>query len=61
MADCALSNDPDFLLYYASVLEREAAARPRQNVAWMLEGAVRARREATRQPAQGDLFAGAAA
>lgn len=54
-----LNNDPDFLDYYAGVLEREAAARPRQNVAWMLAGADNARQRAAvlRVPDQGELFA----
>ncbi|QNQ62497.1 hypothetical protein IB024_01700 [Brucella sp. 6810] len=48
----------EFLDYYASVLEREAAARPGQNVDWMIEGAARAREQAAvaRVPAQADLF-----
>lgn len=52
--------DPAFLLYYASVLEREAAARPQQNVAWMVTGAERAREAAKAGPAQSDLFGAAA-
>ena len=52
-----LRTDPAFLLYYASVLEREAAARPSQNVAWMIAGAERARAAATGKPEQGELFA----
>lgn len=46
---------PAFLLYYASVLEREAKARPGQDVAWMLRGAERARQQAA-VPVQGELF-----
>jgi len=55
----ALRDDPEFLLYYARVLLREAKARRGQNVAWMLAGAARARREAmaARTPKQMDLFA----
>lgn len=50
--------DRDFLLYYAGVLLREAKARRGQNVAWMLEGAARARRKAMAdKPEQGELFA----
>lgn len=46
-----------FLLYYASVLLREAKARRGQNVQWMLTGAARARREAfAMRPAQAELF-----
>jgi hypothetical protein len=49
----------DFLIYYASVLLREAKARRGQNVGWMLAGAARARREATAinlKPKQGVLL-----
>lgn len=49
-----------FLLYYAKVLLREARSRRGQNVAWMIAGAARARREAMAidlTPAQPDLFA----
>lgn len=42
--------DRDFLLYYARVMLREASARRGQNVAWMLAGAARARREAMALP-----------
>lgn len=50
--------DRDFLLYYAGVLLREAKARRGQDVAWMLEGAAKARREAMEaRPVQGELFA----
>ena len=54
-------NSPEFLEFYASVLEREAAARPGQNVGWMIVGAERARQQAAqaRIPAQADLFEGA--
>lgn len=51
-----IRTDPAFLLYYASVLEREAAARPQQNVAWMVAGAARARAAAKTEPAQRELF-----
>ena len=49
-----------FLLHYARVLLREARSRRGQNVQWMLDGAARARREASGinlSPAQPDLFA----
>lgn len=50
----------DFLLYYASVLLREARARRgRHNVAWMIDGAAQATREAAAidlRPAQGVLL-----
>lgn len=50
-------NSPAFLEYYASVLQREADARPGQDVQWMIDGAKRARRQAAAvRPAQGDLF-----
>jgi hypothetical protein len=49
--------DRPFLLHYARVLLREAKARRGQNVAWMLAGAARARREAlATKPVQPDLF-----
>jgi hypothetical protein len=35
-----------FLAYYASVLTREADARPGQNISWMRDGAARALRDA---------------
>lgn len=52
------NSDPAFLVYYAGVLEREAAARPGQDVDWMIAGAERARRQAKElsRPVQGDLF-----
>lgn len=53
------AEERDFLLYYASVLEREADARPNQDVQWMLDGAARSRREASAidlTPPQPDLF-----
>ena len=54
-----MTADRSFLLYYASVLLREAKARRGQNVQWMLNGAARARREAfAMRPAQADLFSG---
>ena len=54
----ASNNDPDFLDYYASVLEREATVRGVQNCDWMVAGAERARKRAAelRIPKQGDLF-----
>lgn len=57
------AEERDFLLYYASVLDREADARPHQEVVWMREGAARARREASSidlRPAQPNLFGEAA-
>lgn len=48
-----------FLIHYARVLLREAAARRGQNVGWMLDGVIRARREAQSiVPDQPDLFGG---
>ena len=53
----APSGSRSFLLYYASVLLREAKARRGENVQWMLTGAARARREAfAMRPAQAELF-----
>ena len=52
-----------YLLYYAAVLEREADARPHQDVQWMRDGAARARSEAASidlRPAQPSLFGEAA-
>lgn len=58
-ADTFPNGDRSFLLYYASVLLREAKARRGQNVGWMISGAARARREAfAMRPAQDDLFSG---
>lgn len=55
-------NSPAFLEYYAGVLEREAAARPGQDVEWMLLGAAKARLQAKSfRPEQPDLFEGLAA
>lgn len=53
-----MNRDPSFLRYYASVLEREAASRPGQNVQWMIDGAARARRQADELsiPEQPDFF-----
>ena len=48
-----------FLLHYARVLLREARARRGQRVAWMIDGAARATREAMAidlRPAQGVLL-----
>lgn len=49
---------PEFLRYYAKVLLREAKARRGTEFSrWLLDGAMRARREAMAfRPAQGDLF-----
>lgn len=50
-------NSSAFLEYYASVLQREADARPGQDVQWMIDGAARARRQAAEaRPEQGELF-----
>lgn len=52
-------NSRDFLLYYASVLLREAKARRGSNVTWLLEGVAKARRQAFAiRPEQGELFDG---
>lgn len=51
-----------FLVYYATVLMREANARPHQDCQWMRDGAERALREAAAidtSPAQPDLFGAA--
>ena len=51
--------DRDFLLYYAGVMLREARARRGQNVAWMINAAAKATREAAalpREPIQANLF-----
>lgn len=54
-----LRTDPEFLTYYASVLTREAEARPGTEFgAWLLECAGRAMQRAIagQAPVQPDLF-----
>lgn len=52
-------NSPEFLRYYAKVVLREAKARRGTEFSrWLLECALRARRQAMAfRPVQGDLFA----
>lgn len=54
----SVSESVGFKLHYASVLEREAAARAGSSfAALLLAGAARARSEAAAPVGQGDLFA----
>lgn len=59
-----VKRDREFLLYFCRVMLREARARRHQPtfVAFLLNGAARARREAMELPKanQSDLFVGAA-